>query len=73
MRSSPTALETTGTAGHYDLRSNSPFALTGVPAFGTASTFGASVNCPSSGLTAGFVSNLRSVTSTAFLAWSAEL
>lgn len=73
MRASPTALETTGTAGNYDLRSASAFSLSGIPTFNTASTFGASVNCSTSGLTAGFASNLRSVTSTAFLAWSAEL
>ena len=78
MRTNPTALEQSGTAGDYALLTatgnNSP--CTSVPAFDNASVNGGNVIFVSSGLgsTAGFSSQIyANNTANAYLAWSAEL
>ena len=75
MRANPTAIETTGTAGDYQIASaGSTTTCNAVPVFVRASLhtayFRSSV---SSGLTAGNASLLRSISSDAYLAWEAEL
>ena len=75
MRANPTAIETTGTAGDYQIASaGSTTTCSAVPVFVRASFhtayFRSSV---SSGLTAGNASLLRSISDDAYLAWEAEL
>ena len=78
MRTNPTALEQSGTASHYGLltTTGNVSACTSVPAFDTASVNGGNVIFVSTGLgsTAGYASQLfANNTSSAYLAWSAEL
>jgi hypothetical protein len=76
MRTNPTALEQTGTASDYRIRTTGATNTTcnGVPALIGASTQIAWVQYPvASGLTAGQGSLPRANTTAAFLAWSAEL
>jgi len=75
LRVAPTAIETTGTASNYLVAnaSGNPV-LTSVPSFSSADIFSASfAGVVASGLTAGQAAALRSATSSAYLAWSAEL
>jgi hypothetical protein len=76
MRTDPTALEQSGTAGDYAVISGSSVqTCTSVPAFNSANTNGASFSLLSSGnLTAGGRATVgRSLSTNAYLAWSAEL
>jgi hypothetical protein len=76
MRTNPTALEQTGTASDYRIRTTGATNTTcnGVPALIGASTQIAWVQYPvASGLTAGQGSLPRANADAAFLAWSAEL
>jgi len=75
MRSSPTALEQTGTAANYAVNSiSAATACSSVPVFSSASPNGARVDFTvASGLTGGQGIGLRSAATTAYLAWSAEL
>ena len=75
MRIAPTALETSGTAGDYDLQYlATATTCSAVPTFNAASQYIGSVAfIVASGLTAGQGSNGRSVNTTAYLGWSAEL
>jgi hypothetical protein len=75
MRTAPTALEQTGTAGDYRIQpAGSAITCSSVPAFNTGDIWDATtVFTVASGLTAGGAMMLRSVNSTAYLAWSAEL
>ena len=78
MRISPTALEQSGTANHYQAYSSSgaALALTSVPTFAAVVTsqFQAAVNFTvGSGLTGGNVTQFTAANSSAFLGWSAEL
>jgi len=75
MRSNPTALEQSGTAGNYQLVfAASAAVLSSVPAFTTASTNTARVECTvASGLTAGQGVGLRAGATSVYLGWSAEL
>jgi hypothetical protein len=75
MRTPPTALEQSGTAGDYSVRhAAATTTCSSVPTF-----FNANKNCAntqltvSSGLTAGQGSFVRAVNTSAYLAWSAEL
>lgn len=75
MRASPTALETSGTAAHYEVRTaSSSVACNDVPTLirtttNTAYTHFITANV----LTAGNASTLRAANISAYLAWSAEL
>jgi hypothetical protein len=75
MRTNPTALEQTGTAGNYSIyNASGETACSAVPTFLFASTdSAASVFTVASGLTAG--QGLFGITNstTSYLAWSAEL
>jgi hypothetical protein len=75
MRTNPTALEQSGTAANYQtVFAASAAALSAVPVFTTASTNSARVECTvASGLTAGQGVGLRAGSTSAYLAWSAEL
>jgi hypothetical protein len=79
LRTIPTALEQTGTAGNYEvLEGGTTTACTAVPTFGTSSTMQVgTVNVTAgSSLTVGRAGTLRTSTAsgtTAYLAWSAEL
>ena len=74
MRTAPTALEQSGTAGDYSVRGLSNVNCNAVPAHFSADTHGALVDLSvASGLTAGQGAFLRTVGSNAFFAWSAEL
>jgi hypothetical protein len=75
MRTAPTALETSGTAGDYDIQYlATATTCSAVPTFNAASQYIGSVAfIAASGLTAGQGSNGRSVNTTAYLGWSAEL
>jgi hypothetical protein len=75
MRTAPTALETTGTAGDYSVRhaATTTTASAG-PVFAAGSVASGSTSVDvASGLTAGQGSMLRAVNTNAFLGWSAEL
>ena len=75
MRANPTAIETTGTAGDYQIVSDGNVTnCSSVPSFVRASFHTAYFrSVVSSGLTKGYASTFRSVSSDAFLAWEAEL
>jgi hypothetical protein len=75
MRTNPTALEQSGTAGDYSIRhTTTNTTCSSVPIFNTASPYTADVILTvSSGLTAGQASVARAVNLSAFFAWSAEL
>jgi len=75
LRTSPTALEQSGTAGDYSYgESGSNFTCSAVPVFTAASVdSGASKLTVASGLTVGRGGFGRAVNATTFLAWSAEL
>ena len=75
MRTNPTAVETSGTASDYNVRSGgSTTTCNSVPSFEHATTqsIGLQFNV-SSGLTSDAVSMCRFVNTDAFLAWGAEL
>jgi hypothetical protein len=75
MRVPATALEQSGTAGHYRVfHNNTNTTCSAVPAWQGGEIFSARVSFTvASGLTTGQGNILRSVNSSAFLAWSAEL
>ena len=75
MRTAPTALEQSGTAGNYRVTiADTNVTCSAVPTFIGAELFSARTRFEvSSGLTAGQGSFGRSVNSSAYLAWSAEL
>jgi hypothetical protein len=76
MRTAPTALEQSGTAGDYRVRTQGTDTVcSSVPTFvNTATTTTSPVRFTvASGLTAGNAAIARSVNSSAYLAWSAEL
>jgi hypothetical protein len=76
MRTNPTALEQSGTAGDYSIRfaGNGTATLSSVPTFASATTNTAITLCTvASGLTSGQGSAIRAVNANAYLAWSAEL
>jgi hypothetical protein len=76
MRTSPTALEQSGTASHYGL-TTSDFTRTAnsaVPAYYNATPINAQVTATlSSGLTAGYATTFMTNNASAYLGWSAEL
>ena len=77
MRSSPTALEQTGTAANYAvIHQQTSTVCSAAPTFSSANTFGGVCNFTvASGLVAGHGSQFTSASgvTTAFLGWSAEL
>ena len=76
MRTNPTALEQSGTAGDYSTYTGNATLTTcsSVPTFSVASQSNArTIFTVASGLTAGQGSFARAVNSNAYLAWSAEL
>jgi hypothetical protein len=76
MRTSPTAVEQSGTAGDYRLYNSAGSSLvcTAVPAFGNAGKWYAETSMTvASGLVAGNATNAFCTNSSAFLGWSAEL
>ena len=76
MRIAPTALEQSGTAGDYSVRTsgNTNTTCSAVPVFWASSKNSATTDLTvTSGLTAGQGANLRPVNTSAYLAWSAEL
>jgi hypothetical protein len=76
LRTAPTALEQSGTAGNYRvyIAGNAGVVCNAVPSFSAADVFSARTSLTTaSGLTAGQAGQLRSVNSSAYLAWSAEL
>jgi len=76
MRTSPTALEQSGTAADYQIRFTGGAATTcsSVPTFSDSNPYTATfIFTVASGLTGGQASLSRSTNSTAFLAWSTEL
>jgi hypothetical protein len=75
MRTNPTALEQSGTAAHYRVNhSNSSTTCNSVPTFGVGSSSTGTVNFTvASGLTQGRAGSLQSNSTSAYLAWSAEL
>jgi len=76
MRTSPTALEQSGTAADYSIFSTGGVATncSAVPAFNTATPFGSSVTYTvASGLTGGQAVIIRASNTSAYLGWSAEL
>jgi hypothetical protein len=74
MRTSPTALEQTGTASDYQIEvPGTANTCTSVPTFASASVYNARVQFTTTGLTAGQGSALRAANATAYLGWSAEL
>jgi len=76
MRASPTALETTGTAGDYSVRITGSTSVntSQVPSFANATTFTTVVSLTvTTGLTGGQAAQGRAVNANAYLGWSAEL
>jgi hypothetical protein len=74
LRTKPTALETTGTAGDYEIRAQSTITCTDVPVYVRASVDGSQVGFKATAsLTAGQASLCRAANTNAYLAWSAEL
>ena len=74
MRTNPTSLEQTGTAGDYAQESpTGATLLTGVPTFARASTILATITATTTGLTTGQGVITRCDNTNAYLAWSAEL
>jgi len=75
MRTAPTALEQSGTAGDYSVRTGTTnTTCSAVPAFNTAEPSQAFVNFTvASGLTAANAAIFRNVNTSAYLGWSAEL
>ena len=75
MRTAPTALEQSGTASDYAVNKTAAnVTCTSVPIFNGAEAFATrTYYTVGSGLTAGQACLLRSLTSNAYLAWSAEL
>jgi hypothetical protein len=79
LRSTPTALEQSGTATHYAIESlaggvRGAALCSAVPSFYRATTVMAAVTATTSNfLSSGFVGILRCDSTSAFLAWSAEL
>ncbi len=75
MRTAPTALEQSGTAGDYGVAYlGTSVACSTVPTFLGASTFACTVNATTSAvLTAGQGMTLYAINSAAYLGWSAEL
>jgi hypothetical protein len=75
MRTSPTAVEQTGTAANYTVFVTGNTTCSSVPSFGGVTEYGAQTNFTvASGLTAGNGGQARSASGvTSFLAWSAEL
>jgi hypothetical protein len=76
MRTAPSALEQSGTAADYRVAflASAGTNCNAVPTFGNAEVFSARTGFSvASGLTAGQSAMARSVNSSAFLAWSAEL
>ena len=75
MRTSPTALETSGTAAHYSVaHTNTETTCSAVPSYNDSSVNTVSViGAVASGLTAGQGGQLRFINASAYLAVSAEL
>jgi len=74
MRTFPTALEQSGTASHYRVRTTSATTCSSVPTFdGSTLNCGDVIATTSSGQTAGQGIMLQSNSTSAYLAWSAEL
>jgi hypothetical protein len=75
LRTAPSALEQSGTAGDYRINNlNTSTACSVVPVWNGADTFSARTEMQvASGLTAGQGSLGRALNSNAYLAWSAEL
>ena len=74
MRIAPTALEQSGTAGHYNvLDAGTGRTCTSVPTFNSASTDTATSGFTAASLTAGRGSMGGSISASSYLAWSAEL
>jgi hypothetical protein len=75
MRTAPTALEQSGTAGDYRVQHQfTATTCSSVPTFSSADVWGSTtLFTVASGLTQGQGSFARSVNSSAYLAWSAEL
>jgi len=76
MRDNPSALETSGTAGHYAVahKTSGPIA-TSVPSFDSATKYSASltVNVTGTPFTAGECGRIQKQTNDAYLAWESEL
>ena len=74
MRTSPTALETSGTAGDYEIRNKANYTCNVVPVINKATADCMTIQFNvSSGLTDGDACQMRFVDTDGFLAWSAEL
>jgi len=77
MRTAPTALEQSGTAGNYKVREAGTYDCTSVPTFNNASTWNATVTFKRSGITSsnGFAQGelLKCGGTSGYLGWSAEL
>ena len=74
MRLAPTALEQTGTASDYEIRkTGSTITCNLTPDYIRASQFQSTVSFNASGLTTGQAALIRAATTSAYLAWSAEL
>jgi hypothetical protein len=75
MRTHPTALEQSGTAGDYQVQQGGTnITCSAVAVYNYADTDNATVQSTvASGLTIGYAAFLRAVNSSAYLAWSAEL
>ena len=75
MRTAPTALEQSGTAGNYQVQQGGTnTTCSAVPIYNYADTESATVQSTvASGLTIGYAAFLRAVNSSAYLGWSAEL
>jgi hypothetical protein len=75
MRIAPTALEQSGTATDYSIRTaGASIAGSAVPTWLAANTFNASVNqAVAAGLIAGAAGTFRPANTNAYLGWSAEL
>jgi len=74
MRTNPTALEQTGTAGDYRIYHNVVTTCSSVPTFSSASTYATRTTFTvASGLTTGQASFPQAQSTNAYLAWSAEL
>jgi hypothetical protein len=75
MRTSPSALEQTGTAGDYAvLLANTATTCSAVPTFGSASETNSLITFTvASGLTVGQAGTARTTGTAGYLGWSAEL
>ena len=75
MRTAPTALEQSGTAGNYQVQQGATnTTCSAVPVYNYADTESATVQSTvASGLTIGYAAFLRAVNSSGYLGWSAEL